>query len=183
MHKLGQCKDGKWTEYSHPPIFERRTTATGVERLDIGVPGGDVDVLRTLARCAEPPYDILYVLLVPRGEGQAGRYQSPQVYREDLDAFLTRYGNYVRSDGRFSLWVHSASSKATLVWDRRNIIYAYGPLPHFEHELGSIGFRPGSIKIPAPHEHHYRQEYDADAAAILSHFEWHQSPLQPGDDD
>lgn len=183
MYRLGQWRDGEWVEYSHQPIFERRTTRTNVARLDVGVPGSDLDVLRALMRCTEPMYYILYVLLVPRGEGKVGRYQSPSVNRQELDSFLSRYENYFRADGRFSLWVHSPSSEATLVWDRHNIVHAYGPLSCFEKELGSIGFRSGSLTIPAPHEHHYRQEFDADAAAVMAHFQWRQSELEPGDDD
>jgi hypothetical protein len=182
MFKLGYFVKGEWSEYSHPPVFKRQLTSANTTRLDVGVPGGDVAVLGKLTGCMEPPYHILYVLVVPRGEGDAGRYQSPLVDRGQLASFLARYEAYLKSDGRFALWVHSQSSQATLVWDRHNLIYAYGPLACFEEALTSIGFTPGSLTIPTPHEHHYRQECDADAAAIMSHFGWRYSELRPGDD-
>jgi hypothetical protein len=180
MYRLGQFVNGSWVEYSHPPVFER-PAANESARLAIGVPNGDADVLRTLVGCAEPPYHILYVLVVPRGEGNPGRYQSPLLEHQEVDAFLGRYADFFRADGRAHLWLYSPSSKATLVWDRHNILYAYGPLPCFEEKLGSLGFHPGALKIPAPHEHHYRKECDADGASILGRFEWRYSELRPED--
>jgi hypothetical protein len=183
MFKLGQFVDGEWIEYSHPPVFFRQMMRGNVECLNVGVPGGDVEVLRTLVGCTEPPYYVLYVLLITRGEGQLGRYQSPWLDRDQLNSFLTRYQGYFSSDGRFALWVHSRASNATLVWDHHNWLYAYGPLSCYEERLRAIGFGPGSLKIPVPHQHSYRQECDADAAAIMAHFDWSHSELQPGDDD
>jgi len=183
MFKLGQFVQGEWVEYSHTAVFEHHTTDSGTARLRIGVPAGDVEILRSLTRCMEQPYYILYVLLTPRGEGDAGRYQSPLVERAQLDAFLSRYADYLRSDGRFALWVHSPTSQATLVWDHHNLLYAYGPLPRFEETLRAMGFAPGQASMSVPHAHNYHPECDADAAAILAHFEWRHSELRPGDDD
>ena len=183
MYRLGHLIEGSWCEHSHPPVFERRIKGGNITRLEVGVPASDVNVLRTLARCTEPPYYLLYVLVVPRGEAKAGRYQSPLLHDQQMDTFLTRFAAFFRSDGRCNLWVHSPSSNATLVWDRHNLIYAYGPAGRFEERLVPMGFRPGALKIPAPHEHYYRQECDADATAIMSHVDWRYSELQPGDDD
>jgi hypothetical protein len=179
-YRLGQFVNGSWVEYSHPPVFEQ-PTGTEPARLAVGVPNGDADVLRTLAGCTEPPYHLLYVLVVPRGEGNPGRYQSPLLEREETVAFLERYADFFRADGRAHLWLYSPSSKATLVWDRHNILYAYGPLPCFEEKLRALGFHPGTVGIPAPHEHHYRQVCDADAASILGRYEWRYSELRPED--
>ncbi|HKP25239.1 MAG TPA: hypothetical protein VJV39_15330 [Dongiaceae bacterium] len=183
MFKLGHIVEGEWVEYSHPAVFEHQTTDSGTARLRLGIPGGDVEIVRSLARCMEQPYYILYVLLTPRGEGNAGRYQSPLVDGVQLDAFLSQYADYFRSDGRFALWIHSPSLQATLAWDHHNLLYAYGPLPRFEEALRAIGFTPGQASMSVPHAHNYHSECDTDAAAILVHFDWRRSELQPGDDD
>ena len=181
MFKLGQFVQGEWVEHSHPAVFARRTLSDGSARLDVGVPGGDVEVVRSLTRCMEPPYEILYVLLTTRGEDHIGRYQGPPIDRTQLDAFLSRYETYFRSDGRFALWIYTP--QAMLVWDHHNLLYTYGALPCFEETLRSMGFAPGHLSIPAPHSHNYHPECDADATAILAHFDWRRSELRPGDDD
>lgn len=55
--------------------FERVTMNDGNERLHIGVSEGQVDVLKLLATHLEPPYNILYVLIVPREGQEEGRYE------------------------------------------------------------------------------------------------------------
>lgn len=180
MFKLGQFVQGEWVEHSHPAVFTRRTLSDGSARLDVGVPGGDVEVVRSLTRCMEPPYEFLYVLHTSRGEGDTGRYQSPPIERGEFDAFLSRYQSYLRSDGRFALWIYTP--QAMLVWDHHNLLYAYGPLSCLEDALRSMNFAPGPLSIPVPHQHNYRPECDADAAAILAHFDWRHSELKPGDD-
>ena len=180
--KLEYLAGGEWQEHSHPPVFKQTAMSDNGTRLIVGVPAGDVEVMRKLAACLEQPYYILYVLLTPRGEENAGRYQSPLVERSQLDLFLTKYAAYLRSDGRFNLWVHSPSLEATLVWDHHNLLYAYGPLAGYEEILRSMGFSPGSLEIPKPHGHRYRPECDADAAAVMSHFDWRHSELRPEDE-
>jgi hypothetical protein len=182
MFRLGHLVEGEWEEYSHPAHFERQMTTGNFQRLKVGVPAGDIDVLQNLMLCTEPPFYVLYVLIVPRGEGEAGRYQSPLVERREVDAMLDRYKIYLRSDGRFHLWVHSQTSRATMVWDHHNIIYAYGPLDCYEKRLTATGFQNGPLTIPVPHHHAFRRECDHDAEEMLSHFEWRYSELQSGDD-
>jgi hypothetical protein len=180
MFKLGRFVQGEWVEHSHPAVFDRQTMNDGAARLKVGVPAGDVEVPRRLARCMEPPYEILYVLH-SRAMGDIGRHQSPPIERGELDAFLSQYRVYLKSDGRFALWIYTP--QAMLVWDHHNLLYAYGPLSCFEDALRSMGFAPGQLSIPAPHAHNYHPECDADAAAILAHFDWRRSELRPGDDD
>jgi hypothetical protein len=180
MYKLAQFVEGEWVEHSHPAAFEYRMLSDGSARLEVGVPAADVEIPRQLSRCMEPPYEILYVLHTSRGEGDMGRYQSPPIERAGLDAFLSRYQTYLRADGRFALWIYTP--QAMLVWDHHNLLYAYGALPCFEQTLRSMGFTPGRLSIPAPHSHNYHPECDADAGAILAHFDWRRSELRPGDD-
>lgn len=138
---------------------------------------------QALLECLDGPFYVLYVLVVPGGEDVRGRYQSPLVDRQQLAALLVRFREYLRGDGRFHLWFHDPAANATIVWDRHNVIYAYGPLAEYERRLSALGFQRGLIEIPAPHAHHYRRELDPDARAMLTHFDWRRSDLQPSDDD
>lgn len=139
-------------------------------------------MLLKLIECLTPPFFVLYVLHTPRGEGDPGRYQSPQLELGDLRAFISRFASFFAGDARFDLWVHSPSAKGTIVWDRHNLIYGYGPVGCFGRALGSIGFSEGKPSVPGPHMHHYRKELDPDGTAILSAFLWQHSPLRPEDE-
>src|SRR6185503_15808462 len=182
MYKLGRLQADRWVEHSHPAIYQLPESAEEAQRLVAGVPGGNPEIFLRLACCLQPPYFLLYVLHTPRGEGQAGRYQSPKVSLAELKEFVSEFKTFLAQDARFDLWVHSPAEQATVVWDRHNQIFAYGPLARFESELRALGFSRGSPEVPVPHEHHYRGELDPFAERILKALKWSHSPLQPEDE-
>lgn len=181
MFKLGYCKADEWIEHSHPPIYSLEMTTAGEEKLIATVPGSDPIVFQKLAHCLTPPFFVLYVLHTPRGEGEPGRYQSAEITRDDLDRFIRRYELFLRSDSRFDLWLHSPADQATIVWDRHNLAFGYGPTRSLIAALRGLGFERGQPTIPAPHQHHYHQAFDDDARAVLTDMAWSYSPLQPED--
>jgi hypothetical protein len=69
-----------------------------------------------------------------------------------------------------------------VVWDRHNVICAYGPLERFAAALDERGFRAGAVTVPVPHQHHYRAECDALAADLVRGRAWRHSALQPEDE-
>jgi hypothetical protein len=72
-----------------------------------------------------------------------------------------------------------------LVYDRHNLIYAYGPLPEFVAILmrqGLTEVQPDSIVVPDPHSHHYHPVFDSDAERLLNSLEWKRSPLPEQDE-
>lgn len=181
MTKLSHLVADEWTAHSHPPAYEIGATDSGARRLVAGVPAGDPLVVATLAAALAPPFELLYVLHTPRGEAPPGRYQSPELDAAALRAFLNDFGPLLGSDARHDLWVRSPADGATLVWDRHNLLYAYGPLDRFEQRLRGLGFAPGRLEIPAPHTHHYRREFDPLAKQLIGRFAWHRTELQPED--
>ena len=181
MYKLGREVAGEWVEHSHPPLFSTERVGER-ERLRIGVPGGDPLVLRGLARQLQEPLFILYVLHTPRGEGEEGRYQSPEVSYAEVSGFIDEHAAFLRGDARFDIWIYSPQMEATLAWDRHNWLFAYGPLVPFRAELHALGFQEGRLEPLPDHMHHYRHELDAKAASVLAAFDWHRTPLRPGDE-
>lgn len=175
MFKLSHQVDGEWVEHRHLPVYE-----VG-DRVLAGVPGGDANVFKQLVECLEPPYLLLYVLHTPRGEADPGRYQSPAMTREEFEDFVSLFSAYFKADARFDLWAHSPSEGATVVWDRHNQLFAYGPTERFVQRLGAMGFSPGKLEIPA-HAHYYRAECDDMARQLMSALEWIHSPLRPEDE-
>ncbi|SBV50400.1 hypothetical protein XBLMG947_1178 [Xanthomonas bromi] len=175
MYRLGHLKDGQWPAHSHPAIFE------STDRIVAGVPGGDPAIFERLIECMEPPYYLLYVLHTSRGEAEPGRYQTPALQHSDVKAFLTRFGAFLSADARYDLWAHSPTSQATVVWDRHNQLFAYGPLAQFSTTLQAMGFTRGKTVVPTPHAHHYCPELDPLAKELLTIFDWSFSPLRSED--
>jgi hypothetical protein len=182
LHKLDWLSAGEWKRHSHAAIFTIETTTTGTPRLLAGFPDGKSSVLSRLVECLAPPFYILYVLHTPRGEGDPGRYQSPLLDLNDVQSFISRFSAFFTGDARFDLWVHSPASGGTIVWDRHNLIYGYGPTERYCDALESIGFAEGAPTVPVPHAHNYRPEFDDDAKALLSIFSWQFSELRPEDE-
>jgi hypothetical protein len=181
-YKLGQFTGEDWIEYEYPAVYERERLKGGVERIVAGFPKGGLPLFLSLVDCLEPPFHILYVLHTPRGEGEPGRYQSPKLGRDEVQAFFKGFADYLLNDARFDIWVYSITERATLVWDQHNLIYAYGSLDRFISILQEYGFTYKETRIPCPHQHNYRAEYDNQAAAVLSAFDWTRTPLEPEDE-
>jgi hypothetical protein len=181
MKKLSHFVEAEWREHSFPPLYASDVVRE-TPRLVAGIPSGRPEVFERLASCLAPPYFLLYVLHTPRGEGEPGRYQSTEISAGKFRSFMARFGTYLSNDARFDIWLHSPSENATLVWDRHNQLFAYGPLDRLAVELRALGFIEGRCEVPAPHQHHYRAEHDTDAAELLSWSSWRHSPLRPEDE-
>jgi len=153
------------------------------DRLVITQAVHQVNLVRDLSQIMDEPFGILYVLVVPRGEHEAGRYQSPNpVSRQDLLSFLNRFEHFLESDGRHNLWVASIGEPDLLVYDRHNLIYSYGRLEHFKKILETKGIaETPQVKIPSPHVHYYHEEFDENESQLLKYWDWKRSPLRNQD--
>lgn len=182
MYKLEHFIEKEWVEYSHLPAFHLSISETSAQRIVAGVPGSDPAVFLRLARCMCAPLIVLYVLHTARGEGKPGRYQSPELSFEEVEKFITEFERFLRADARFDLWLYSPTGNEMLVWDRHDLLYAYGPLARYSAELEDMGFEPGDPVIPSPHTHNYHAELDPLARQLMGRFEWRYSPLRPEDE-
>jgi hypothetical protein len=174
---------GDWVDHSHPPIFTRRKYSDGTTSIVATAPNGDALVFRRLVGCVQPPYILLYLLYAPRGEAEAGRYLSESLDGEATNRVLDRFAAFLGGDGRHDFWLRSPSDNAMVVWDRHNLVHAYGPIDRYSEALTGLRFTEGEPQIPSPHAHEYREEFDADSRALLGAVRWHHTPLRPGDDE
>lgn len=181
MHKVSHLVDGNWVENSSEPVFALKFVG-GVDRLVASVPAGTSEPFERLVLCMEAPYLLLYVLHTPRGEGEPGRYQCPELSTDEFRSFMKRFGKFLSSDARFDLWAYSPRERSTVVWDRHNELFCYGPIERFTSELLSVGFQAGDLAGSVPHQHHYRPEFDMDATELLERFPWSYSPLREEDE-
>lgn len=177
MFKLAHLVDGEWREYSQAPLF-----TAGPDRVIAAVPSGELAVVEAVAKLLTPPLLLLYVLHTPRSEGEPGRYQSEPMSSAELQEFLTSFRRFLAADGRFDLWFHSPADAATVVWDRHNLIHAYGLTDVLVTCLRAMGFREGKVTVPVPHTHYYHAELDDLASALLRSRDWDRTPLQPADE-
>ena len=181
MIKFESLTAGEWTPHVYPLHFTRERT-TQRERLRVGMRPGSSEPFSLLLPLLPEPLFLLYVLHTPRGGGAFGRYQSPELSHAEVAAFLSRFASFLSSDARHDLWVHSFSAGSTLVWDRHDLLYAYGPLEAFIAALRSVGFATGEVVVPDPHSHRYHAAFDSQEAALLSALPWHRTDLRPEDE-
>jgi hypothetical protein len=169
--------------YVYPNVWSQEKT-TGPDRLVIAPSLDHISLMIELSQVMTEPFGFLYVLTVPRGQGTAARYQCPEpVIRQDSIEFLFRFKQFFEGDGRHQIWLKSVSSSDQLVYDKHNVIYAYGQLPAFAEILSQRGMeKVNMVRFPIPHIHNYNLEFDEDERDLLRYWEWKQFPLHDSDD-
>jgi hypothetical protein len=168
-------------QFEYGNTFERETVG-GRSRLQIGLDDAQDACVRELASGLAGPFQLLYVLHTTRTGSELGRYESPELSRAETHEFLHRFGPFLAQDARHDFWLRSHDDDATIVLDRHNIIYAYGPLTIFEEVLLRIGATSrGLPRIPDPHVHHYHQKWDDSEREVLAALPWIRRPLRESD--
>lgn len=159
---------------------------SGTVRLIIAPRTDYIGLIGKLLDGMPEPIWLLYVLVVPRREGEAGRYQSAEPQsREQVRRFLSEFGTFLENDGRQNLWIRSESGAAMLVYDRHNLIYAYGHLTEWSLILLRAGLNEVArdlIAVPDPHSHHYHSAFDSEAERLLGSLDWDRTPLLEQDE-
>ncbi|HSY16851.1 MAG TPA: hypothetical protein VK815_00890 [Candidatus Acidoferrales bacterium] len=182
LAKLESRLGKDWQLHQYPNEFCIQKT-TGPSRLCFSTSESYVDLLTTFSTVMSGPFYVLYLLLTSRMGNDPGRYQSPELSREELQIFFERFGSFFEQDGRHHVWIHSIQDRNILVYDNHNVVYAYGPLAAFADILARQNFREvESIHYPVPHGHRYNAPFDEDEDAIMKCFAWKKSPLRDDDD-
>jgi len=171
-------------EFSYPGVWAEEKTI-GPSRLVIAPKSDHVELLLQLIAVMPEPFLLLYVLVVPRGGSEAGRYECPEPQSQLATAeFLEDFRNYLELDGRHHLWIRSNVNGSMLVYDRHNVVYAYGGLEGIEEVLLSAGLqKTNSVRFPAPHVHQYNEHFDRDEHRLLLQWPWVHTQLREQDDE
>jgi len=197
-YKIASVQNGKVRELAHSDVWDLQV-GQSFARLAIGPACDHISILLDLARSWKGLYGLLYVLAVSRINNTTGRYQCPvQLEFSELEQFLSHYRGFLESDGRHNLWIKPLGGRWQLVYDRHNVIFAYGaegrlgrllaqyaprfgPLGCFLRVLRRKGFDSGPVSLDTPHLHCYHPENDGFEERILKHWDWLWSPLQEVD--
>jgi tetratricopeptide (TPR) repeat protein len=180
LYKLGSLEGNNFVEYRYRNTYDLEQTMT-YRRLRIGAANNHGTLVLNIMRHLSAPYFLLYVLHTSRRGNELARYQSPALEFNRLAEFLTAFQDFLTADGRHDLWLHSVRDRATVVWDRHNLIYVYGPLSTIENFLAGLGFAKEAPRIPMPHRHNYHPKYDELENRLIRYLEWTRIPLQPED--
>ena len=179
--KFASEEGAQWLPHDFGKVYAHEQTSTQ-PRLRIAASFDGTAVLRELTLALAEPFLLLYVLVVPRGGSEAGRYQSGELSRVELDALFTRFTPFWDGDGRHNVWVRS-SDDGMLVYDRHNLIYAYGRRGDFESRLQALGYTSTSLlSLDFVHQHSYHQEFDHLERELTEQFADNRSELRDGDE-
>ncbi|MFI5386477.1 MAG: hypothetical protein ACHQ50_10200 [Fimbriimonadales bacterium] len=167
--RLGAFVDGVgWVEHEYGRVWQREDN-----RLVAAPDQGQIDLILKLAKEVQGPFQLSYVLLVPRDEGEdEGRFDLAEPLSFDaLRVFLRRFRKLFEEDGRHHLTITS-TCRASIVYDQHNVLYLSGPLDLFVRVLGEAGLHEGEVRFPSPHSHHYHDELDSMLDDLLEDYEW-----------
>lgn len=169
----------------YPNVWSIEKTSDGGSRLLIAPSADQVGLLIRLLQTMPEPFWLLYVLIVSRCESELGRYQTTELQtRIDAEKFLEDFRTFLEKDGRHNLWIKSASSPDMFIYDRHNVIYAYGQLSEWCSVLSDAGFSEVPlIRFPSPHSHHYHQSMDEEERRLLGYWDWNLTSLLQSDEE
>jgi hypothetical protein len=90
----------------------------------------------------------------------------------------------MEADGRHNIWIASASTSDMLIYDRHNVIYAYGSLSKWQAILSKDNLNEvAAIQFPSPHSHHYHQSMDTEEHRMVTYWDWNLTPLRDADEE
>ncbi|WP_207534871.1 hypothetical protein [Desertivirga arenae] len=173
--------DESFVKNEYGKIFEIETTNT-YQRIKVAADDDQIALLLKLGENLQPPYFILYVLLIPRQGNEKGRYQS-EIIEDiiDLGLFLHKFKDFLETDGRHHIWIGTVDNSGLLIYDQHNVIYSYGQLNNQLATLRKEGFQEQAFSFPVPHAHHYYSENDSYEDELLGYWEWEIFPLTDQD--
>jgi hypothetical protein len=181
-HKFTKMSaDNSFVDNQYGKIYEQEI-CSGYNRLKVGADEHQIELMLSLCGNLNPPYFILYVLVVPRGEHEQGRYQSDLIEDiSDVKAFLNEYRGFLETDGRHHIWIGTADNSGLIIYDQHNVVFCYGDLDAQILLLQNRGFKEMPFSFPVPHAHHYSEANDEFETKLLQHWDWEVFPLTADD--
>lgn len=189
-HKLSKWNDAAdctyenfYKEYTYGNIYEHNVHSDW-SRVVAAPDKNQIQFILDIMKEWPGPFFILYVLVVSRCSRKSGRYESADtVSYEELKSFLYCHKEFFERDGRHHLWVIDMTTNNRIIYDNHNIIYIYGDDNKTIKCCELKGLVKEDVLIPAPHTHHYNQQYDKEEDNIFNNYVWVRFPLVEEHDD
>lgn len=181
LPKLQTFADPEWVPNHYEHVFWR-DAAGAAPRVVAAASENQIEVALDLAAWLVEPLFVLWVLHTPRGGSRRGRYQTPPLTRDEVHKLLIDHRALFEQDGRSDVWIHSGAPAATVVLDRHDLLFAYGPIESFVDTLRTMNFAEGLAAVPSPHAHEYHAELDELESSFASALEWRITDLHPEDE-
>jgi len=84
-------------EWTYGDVWATEETTEGGSRLVIAPAQEQTEILAALLKDMTEPFWVLYVLVIPRGRGDPGRYQSPEPQTEGtVGTFLHEFSGFLQ---------------------------------------------------------------------------------------
>ncbi|MHC4960119.1 MAG: hypothetical protein ACYTGN_17320 [Planctomycetota bacterium] len=142
-----------------------------------------IELMLEFLRHVDGPLVALYLLIENTGGRPPGRYQSPvPVSRRALRRFCERFADFLERDSRHAFWILDNRSEQRLIFDRHDLVFAYGRLDDFEKVLVARGYTPGEAKgLPIDHRPLDRW-LDQEEDRLMDWWPWIPAALYAGDE-
>lgn len=110
MEKIPRMKFGRLEADKEVPLIYGKkwmmNRYPNIDAIQVAIDQDQIDWMIRFAKCLNPPFYVLYVLLVSRCGSELGRYESEPFYGiDELEIFLNKYRTFFENDGRHNIWI------------------------------------------------------------------------------
>lgn len=165
-----------WIPVTYCDCFQKQSIS-GVNRILVATSGSATQLLTELLSFFPGPYRLVYLLVTPPEGFEPMKYEANGVNQDQIVNLFDQFHDFLESDARHHLWIHSEGGRGTLICDEHDWVYAYGNLEAVEQFLLERGFKEEMPTIPFPHLHNESNANDPQMEALLRHFDWKAQPV------
>lgn len=175
------AKLGAWDPVNGwSPIHWNNTFAkesiSGVGRLLVA-PKEPLDFVSQILGFYGERFRLVYLLVSPPDGFEFARYEVASLSNDEVQAFLSEFGDFLSRDARHHVWIHALDGGGTIIWDEHDWVYLYGHLGAAQDFLSSKSFYEGKPEIPFPHLHNEDPAQTPAMVKLLGALPWVQTPV------
>jgi hypothetical protein len=175
--KLGAWDPNKgWVPVTYSNCYQEQCIS-GVHRILIATSGSTTQLVVDLLAFFPGPYRLVYLLVTPPEGFEPMKYEKENLSQRDLRELLETYKDFLESDARHHLWIHSEGAGGTIICDEHDWVYAYGNIEAVKQYLIENDFADQAPEIPFPHLHNESNSNDPMMQKLLNHFDWKAQPV------
>lgn len=149
---------------------------SGVSRLLVA-PQRPLEFVKNVLDIYGERFRLVYLLVTPPDGYDFARYEIDSLSLEQVQSFLTEFGDFLGRDARHHIWLHALDGGGTIIWDEHDWVYLYGHLGSVTQLLQDRNFTEGKPEIPFPHLHSEDPAQNLEMQRLLAALPWVQTPV------